>query len=48
MHKQQPDLFIQELRFEAVGDLDKFMRLEELEDRFSNKRVGFVVKKSEV
>jgi len=36
------------LRFEAAGDLEKFMSLDELEEKFSEKRVGFVVDKSEV
>jgi len=32
-----------ELRFEATGDVDKMMRLDELEEKFSDKRVEFVV-----
>ena len=37
---------IQELQFEvAADDLDKFMSLDELEDKFSDKWVKFVVEK---
>jgi len=33
---------IQELQFEAAGSVDKLMSLNELEERFSDKRVKFV------
>ena len=38
----------QELQFEAANDLDKFMSLGRLEERFSGKRVKFVVEKGEI
>ena len=38
----------QELRFEAADDLEKFMSLDELEEKFSGKRVEFAVEKGEV
>jgi len=39
---------VQELRFEAVDDLNKFMNLDELEESFSDKRVKFAVEKGEI
>jgi len=36
------------LQFEATDDLDKLMSLEELEERFSGKRVKFAVEKGEM
>jgi hypothetical protein len=36
-------LDIQELRFEVAHDLDRSMSLEELEKRFSDKEIKFVV-----
>jgi len=39
---------VQELRFEAVGNLDRFMSLDELEERFSDKRVKFTAEKVEI
>jgi len=40
-------LIIQELEFEAANELDKLMSLDQLEDKFSDKRVEFVAKKGE-
>jgi len=36
-------MVIQELQFEAAGNLSKFMSLGELEDKFSDERVKFVM-----
>ena len=43
MHKGSPSIVIQELRFEADDDHDRFLTLDELEEKFSDKRVKFVV-----
>ena len=48
MHKRQPVIDTQELRFEAADDLDKFMSLDKLEESFSDKRVKFVLEKGEI
>ena len=40
-------LIIQELEFETTDELDKLMSLNELEDKFSDNRVEFVVNKGE-
>ena len=38
-------LIIQELEFEATDELDKLMSLDELQNKFSDKRVKFVVER---
>jgi len=45
--RANPPSRIQELQFEAADDLDKLMSLDELEDKFSDRRVEFVVEKGE-
>jgi len=40
--RAKADCDIQELGLEAVDDLDKFMSLDELEKKFSDRRVKFV------
>ena len=45
--KADRSLRFQELKFEAADDLDKFMSLDELEDKFSDKQVEFVVEEGE-
>jgi len=39
---------VQELRFEVANELDKFVSLGRLEERFSGKFVKFVVEKGEI